>query len=367
MSELLTQANRVIRKSRPFDDTSKRITVFQRKNLLQLTFQTKGCRYSLAGFCSMCNYGQGTLAAHDVIMQELEEICNSNAFHESSMILLGASGSFLDNEEIPEDLQCDIMKRISQSHMQEVYIETHYKSISDFKLKKIYEIFSDKYVHIEMGLETIVEEFQSNILNKVIFLEDLKNTILQIHDNHLYVDLNILFGMPFLTANQQIEDTLNSIHWALENEADNVIVFPINIQPYTIFEWWYVNGYITVPSLWGLFFLLQKLSDKELSKICLAWYGNRYIAYSTKRATVIPRACPICQQQLIFFFNDFAENYNLSYRKKYIDKFNERIFSCGCRQAFMEELEDKTSTDITSKLTSAHEALERWLKEYGAK
>lgn len=361
MNDILTQANKIIRKTRPSDDISKRINVFQRRNFLQLTFKTKGCRYSAAGSCSMCNYGQGVTPEHDVIMQELEEICNSDAFCESSMILLGASGSFLDNEEIPENLQYDIMNRISKSHMQEIYIETHYKSISDSKLQKIQKIFFNKYVHMEMGLETTVEEFQLNILNKVISLTELKNTIQQIHAHHLYADLNILFGMPFLTARQQIEDTLNSIHWALENEADSIIVFPINIQPYTVFEWWYVNGYITVPSLWGLFILLQKLSDKELSCMGLAWYGNRHIVYSYQKKTVVPRVCPICKQQLISFFNDFAENYNLSYRKKRMDKFNAQIFSCECRQIFINELENATNTDITSKLASAHKALERWV------
>lgn len=364
MSDILTQANKIIRKSRPSDDISKRITVFQRKNFLQLTFQTTGCRYSAAGLCSMCNYGQGVASEYNVTMQELEEICNSDAFRESDMILLGASGSFLDNKEISENLQYEIMNRIAKTHMQEIYIETHYKSISDSKLQKIHEIFFKKYVHIEMGLETTVEEFQLNILNKVISLTKFKNTIHQIHTYNFYVDLNILFGMPFLTAKQQIEDTLNSIHWALENGADNVIVFPINIQPYTIFEWWYVNGYITVPSLWGLFVLLHKLTDRELSCVYLAWYGNRHIIYSSQKKTVIPQACPICQRQLISFFNGFVENNNLSYRKKYIDRFDAKIFSCECQQRFINELEDKTNTNITSKLTSAHKALERWVKKH---
>lgn len=364
MNGILTHANKIIRKSRPFDDISKRITVFQRKNFLQLTFQTQGCRFSAAGSCSMCNYGQGIALEHDVIMRELEEICNSYAFQESDMILLGASGSFLDNEEISENLQYDIMNRISKSDMQEIYIETHYKSISDLKLQKIHEIFFKKHVHIEMGLETAVEEFQLNILNKVIPLTEIKKTIQQIHAHHLYADLNILFGMPFLAAEQQIKDTLNSIHWAIKNGVDNIIVFPINIQPYTVFEWWYINGYITVPSLWGLFFLLQNLTDKELSCMCLAWYGNRHIVYSSQKATVIPQACPICQQQLISFFNDFTEHFNLSYRKKLIKEFNEKTFSCGCRQNFINELEDKTNTNVTSKLEFAHKALERWIRDH---
>lgn len=364
MNNLLTKANILIRKSRPSDSSSKRINIFKRQNFLQLTFQTQGCRYSKMGSCSMCNYGQGIAPERNMIMQELEEICNSDAFSESSMILLGASGSFLDNDEISESLQYEIMNRIAQSHMQEIYIETHYKSISDSKLKKIHEIFPDKCVHIEMGLETTVEEYQLNILNKIISLTELKATIKQIHAYHLYADLNILYGMPFLTINQQMEDTLNSIHWAMQNGADNIIIFPINIQPYTVFAWWYDHGYITVPSLWGLFALLQKLTDQELSCTCLAWYGNRSIAYSAQKATIIPNACPICRQKLISFFEDFVGNFHLSYRKKHMNEFDARTFSCKCRQSLIQEISSGKDNNVISKLTSAHEALERWLKEH---
>lgn len=364
MNDLLSKANVLIRKSRPSDDSSKRINVFQREHLLQLTFQTNGCRYSALGSCTMCNYGQGVPIDIQIILQELDEICHSKAFLESTMILLGASGSFLDGGEIPDKLQYDIMKRISQSHMQEIFIETHYKSVSNDKLQIIQEIFSDKTVHIEMGLETITEEFQTNILNKPISLSLLKETIRQIHKHNIVVDLNILFGMPFLTINQQIEDTLKTIRWALGNGADNIIVFPINIHPYTVFEWWYDNGFITVPSLWGLFTILQNLTDNELSCICLAWYGNRCITYSSEKKTVIPRACPMCQEQLILFFDDFASNYNLSYRRESLHEFANQNFPCKCRQNLTAEVTDDMHTSFMSKLKPAHDALERWVKEY---
>ena len=364
MDNLLSKANILIRKYRPSDDSSRRINVFQRGNLLQLTFQTNGCRYSVSGSCTMCNYGQGVITDAQFILQELDEICHSKAFVESTMILLGASGSFLDEGELPSKLQYNIMKRISQSHIQEIFIETHYKSVSNEKLQIIQEIFHDKAVHIEMGLETITEEFQTNILNKPISLSQLKETIQQIHAHNIVVDLNILFGMPFLTVNQQIEDTLKTIRWALENGADNIILFPINIHPYTVFEWWYDNGLITVPSLWGLFMVLQNLTDKELSCICLAWYGNRYIAYSPEKKTIIPQACPACQEQLISFFDSFASNYNLSYRKKSLEEFTNRTFHCKCRENLIAEASAEICTDFMFKLKSAHDTLERWVKEY---
>lgn len=367
MNDLLSEANILIRKSRPSDDSSRRITVFQRGKMLQLTFQTSGCQYSASGSCTMCNYGQGIIADVEFILRELDEICHSKAFIESTMILLGASGSFLDERELSTKLQYDIMKRISQSHVHEIFIETHYKSVSDEKLQIIQKIFHDKAVHLEMGLETITKEFQINILNKPISLPQLKETIQKIHAYNILVDLNVLFGMPFLTVNQQIEDTLKTISWASENGADNIIVFPINIHPYTVFEWWYDNGYIAEPSLWGLFGVLQNLTNKELSCICLAWYGNRCITYSSEKKTVIPQACPTCQKHLILFFDNFASNYNLSYRKKSLDEFYNRTFHCKCRQNLIAKANAEICTDYMSKLKSAHDALERWVKEFAGK
>lgn len=364
MNELLAKANISIRTNRPLDDPSKVISVFRRGNFLQLTFQTQGCRYSNVGSCSMCNYGKGTMHSPKTVLQELECICRSQDFLETEMVLLGASGSFLDKEELPEKLQYDIMKRISQSHMKEIFIETHCNSFSELTLQKIRKIFSEQCVHIEMGLETITAEFQTNILNKIISLENLKYIIDKIHTYHMFVDLNVLFGMPFLTIGQQIEDTRKTINWALENGADDIIIFPINIQPYTVFEWWYARKYITVPSLWGLFALLLNLNDKELMHICLAWYGNRSIFYSQNKKTIIPYSCSECRESLISFYEDFTLNRNLHYRKKRLQEFLYRSFSCNCRQSVLKMMENNTDNTIAPEWFSAHKGLERWLNEY---
>lgn len=360
MNALLTKANRIIRKERPLDMPSMIITIFRRNNFLQLTFQTSGCRYSSAGTCTMCNYGKGVIADSQIILDELDRVCHSKDFLECDMILLGASGSFLDESEIPEELQYTIMKRIAQTHMKEVYIETHYKSITISKLKNIHTIFPHKCVCIEMGLETTTIEFQDNILNKNISLHELKLVMNQIHTYDMRVSLNVLLGLPFLTKDEQLADTLKSIDWALENGADDVVVFPVNIHPYTVFEWWHKNGYIELPSLWLLFELLLNLPDKYLPYICISWYGNRNIYYSSEKMTCTPYACANCQPKLLSFFEDFASNFSLEFRKEKLHELVQMQFLCDCRQKVTE------STAEVSKNTrwnEAHKALERWINK----
>lgn len=356
MNKLLSKANILMRKNRPLDNPNEIITVFRRNNFLQLTFQSNGCRYSAAGSCSMCNYGKGKTATLQEILSKLETICQTKDFKECDMILLGASGSFLDDQEIPNEYQHKIMERIAKSHIHEIYIETHYKSITIPKLHIIRKLFPNQYINIEMGLETITAEYQINILNKKIPLNELSEVIKQIHSVNMFVSLNVLVGIPFLSEKEQLTEALKTLRWALNNKADYVVLFPINIQPYSLFEWWHKNNYISVPSLWMLVFLLSELSDEEMKHVCFAWYGNRCITYSDERKTQTPQACPLCRKQLIDFFETFSNDFNVENRKLYLKQLQETNFKCNCYRNLYTNIEK--STKKYPDLKSGHIAIE---------
>lgn len=358
MNTLLSKYNIETRKNRPLDSGKEIITVYKHGNLMQLTFRTIGCRFSMLGSCSMCNYGKGEQINPIKALLELEEICKSNEFLNSKMILLGASGSFLDEYEIPKELQYDIMRYISKSHIEEVFIETHYKTISEDILQNIKKIFGEKVVHIEMGLETTTKNYQNNILNKEISLYDLSKTIEIIHQYTMNVSLNILLGLPFLTLKEQINDTKKSIDWAMQNFVDYIVVFPINFQPYTLFKWWYSNGYAKQTSPWLLVELLKSLSDEELPHICLAWYGNRSISYDSEQFTIIPFSCTECQDKLISFFSDFTTNYDLNYRKKILNDFITTSFSCNCKTKFLESINNEKNLEFN--IDNVNKSFKNW-------
>ena len=98
--------------------------------------------------------------------------------------------------------------------------------------------------------------------------------------------------------------------------------------------------------------------------ICLAWYGNRSIFYSQNKKTIIPYSCSECRESLISFYEDFTLNRNLHYRKKRLQEFLYRSFSCNCRQSVLKMMENNTDNTIAPEWFSAHKGLERWLNEY---
>lgn len=359
MNRILQRANLIIRENIPYDNKNNLITVFRRGDFLQLNFQTIGCKLSSAGTCTMCNYGHGIEIGLESIMSELYRICTFENMRGINSVLLGAAGSFLDPYEMSENIQIQILRFFSKSSIQNIIIETHYASINESTLSIIRNLLPDKKIEIELGLETVDGNLQENLLNKIIPLDELNAKIKQIHSFNMTVTLNILLGLPFLSARMQLNETRNTIKWALRNKADYVIVFPVNIQPYTLFEWWYHNGYFKQISAWLLVFLLNELTDYEMNHLSISWYGNRTITYEKNRTTIVPCSCLNCQSKLLAFFDDFSLQKNIEYRRQKLKQLLTMKLPCNCREDTLSQIKLQQNDRINYTLKKIIKNTER--------
>ncbi len=365
MDTLIQAANIAIRSGRPLNLSRRSITIFRRGRFIQLTFQTEGCRFSSGGSCSMCNYGCGRKPDVSQLMKELHVVLNicRNCV---DTILLGASGSFLDKEEIPESLRDLIFEAVFQSGIPQIIIETHYKSISDDVLRRIVQLLPDRKIELEVGLETTNQWIGEHILNKEIDLHEFEAMILAAHRFHMTVTVNLLLGIPFFMETAQISDTKSSIRWALSKKADYIIVFPINIHPYTLFEWLYQKGYIRPPSLWLAVRLLLELDDFELDHVSMAWYGNRSVDYGKERVSIHPQVCKSCRNVLLTFFEEFYTNRDLNHRKRKLVKLMHTPLSCNCRERVFREVPADLGF-LESEYQAARCEIEGSIEKYGRK
>ena len=362
MDPLIQAANLAIRSGRPPDWPNQTIVVFRQEHFLQLTFQTQGCRFSSGGSCSMCNYGYGKAPDADKLMHELFQVLNGCG-NEIETILLGASGSFLDENEIPEALQNRILQAVFQRKIPQIIIETHYKSISDAILRRIAEQLPNRSIELEVGLETADSWIGTHILNKRINLTEFEMMIAVAHRYGMSVTVNLLLGMPFFTEAAQLADTKNSIRWALSKNVDYIIVFPLNIHPYTLFEWLYQKGYIQPPSLWLAVRLLSELDDFELAHVSMAWYGNRSVDYGAGQVSVVPKTCDACRDVLLSFFEVFYATRNLGERKKQIEELLRTNFPCNCREKVFQKLSTAPEF-LSSEYQAARHKIEGLVSQY---
>lgn len=337
MDTLIQAANIAIRSDRPLDPSERAIVVFQQGCFLQLTFQTQGCRFSAGGSCSMCNYGHGRQPDANRLMNELHKVLNSCGNHVET-ILLGTSGSFLDEKEIPESLRNRILQAVFRSGIPQIIIETHYTSISDSVLHRISQLLSGRKIELEVGLETVNPWIGEHILNKRIDLSEFEEIIAAAHHYEMTVTVNLLLGIPFYTEAAQLSDAKASIRWALSKKVDYIIVFPLNIHPYTLFERLYQKGLVQPPSLWLAVRLLSELDDFELEHVSMAWYGNRSVDYKEGRVSILPQACGTCRETLLSFFEAFYVSRDLEDRKRQIADLLQTPLLCDCRERAFQKM-----------------------------
>jgi len=296
----------------------------------QIYFPSRGCRYA----CTMCNYGFRHPVREREILQELDTICNNLEDASNSIVILESSGSFLDEKELPEELQEKIMKRIARTDLPEIQIETHYRTITKRKVERIKEIFKSKNIVFELGLESTSPEVLK-IYNKAIDLEQLLKTIWFCHENGIVISLNVMLGAPLLTIHEQIVDTVHSVKWILDNcpKDTSIVLFPLNIKDFTLVKHMYKQGRYSVVYDWAFIEVLRKIPQGELHRVYISWYGNRCNEFHGEQAIIKPYHCNKCENELENFYRSFVGTTDAVQKSKLIKEISS--FKCQCKDEFL--------------------------------
>ena len=299
--------------------TNKKFDTFFDGKVLQICFYSKGCRFSQNGSCIMCDYGKPrkeNLNPNDIKKIMLKTFTNLK--HQPKVLLLNSLGSILDELEMPKENILILLDEISKIDIDVIIFETHYSSINKNILQLIREKLSKKRIAIELGFESSNPEYRKNYLNKMIDNEQFIKKVNLIKSYGFIVETNIIFGIPFLSTKEQINDTVQSIIWCFNNNIDGVNLFPMNIKPYTLLYKLYETGKYFPISHKDFIEVLRQIPKDYIDKVYLCWYGNRQIYYDGK-----PTILPMCNEneynKIMNFYKDFNLHKDKEYRKNLLN------------------------------------------------
>ncbi len=334
--EIIVKMNKHIRKSRPFLKSNVICDVFRNGTFLEIAFMSKRCKNDAAGSCIMCDYGSVNGAQnYDAYLREMDAILQSEKGIEH--LLLCTNGSIMDFSQIPRDIFYKIIEHAGKTDISNIIIEAHYLDITNEKLQKVKQLLLSKNVTIELGMETACQKYQDYIIMKQIDMQKFEAVITNIQSHEFSVDVNILFGLPFLSEKEQLLDTKNAISWAFEHNC-NAVLFPINVKPYTLLMNMYENGYYKPVSHWQLLLLLDEIEPEQLSRITISYYGNREENfYDKNHRAILPECCPICKNPLMDFYDAFYKEDHCFQKKNLLNhilNFNK----CECLKKQKERL-----------------------------
>lgn len=326
----LKRINKQIRNKRPCLSTKELCSIFRSGDLLEIGFLSKQCKNDLSGSCLMCDYGyMHQMGSLEEYIREMKAIL-AEYTENIDYLLLCTNGSILDSYQISTEILTAILIEAQKSSIPNIIIETHYKDVTKDKLDLINRIV-EKPITIEMGLETINPKYQDALFMKGISIKKYLSTIQLIKKYNYNIEINIMLGLPFLSPKQQIDDAINTIEWAV-CQGCSPVLFPLNIKYFTFLRYMYDKKVYTPISLWLVVILLDKLSDKALQEIIIAWYGNRDESYSKDSPTIMPQACRICKPILNKFFQNFLRTDEVKERKLLISNLMSQS-ACECLTA----------------------------------
>ena len=331
----IKNVNKYLRNSRPYFPEDKFCEVFKTGDLLEIGFLSKQCKNDMSGSCLMCDYGRADKVGPNEIYLGIMDKILSEECENINFLLLCSNGSILDEYQISTQLLTEILKKAQNCKIPKIIIETHYKDVTKDRLALIKSIIH-KPVTIEMGLETINPVYQSAFFMKGIDIGSYEKTIELIHSYNFDVEVNIMLGLPFMSAYEQVEDVKETIKWAIEKNCTPVI-FPVNIKAHTMLRYLYENKLYNPISLWLLVHLLDSVKPTVLEKIIIAWYGNRDESYTPEIPTIHPVCCNDCQENLIAFGRKFLDLEDGFARKKLIETLKKDT-SCNCYRNLTQKL-----------------------------
>lgn len=291
----------------------------------QLLFTSCGCNNA----CTFCNYGFDYNLTLEMCKPQLEKIRLED--YPITTLELEANGSFLREKEIPYDLFLYVLNYVSNKGIPNITIETFFSTITENKLKDIRKILGkDQNVDFEIGFETSNTELRSKAYNKDFRNEDVIEKAKLIKKYNMTFEVNFLLGAPFLSREEQIQDTLNSIDYVFRNFPKNTIcvLFPINIKQRTMLAKWQELGLYDEISSWEFVELLHRIPIEYMDKITIAWWGNRENTFAAANSQQFPKDCDKCHKMLLDFYKEFYCNWNPLYRKNITEKIWQKHCTC---------------------------------------
>ena len=259
-----------IKEDRLLDRIGKEFTIILR---------SKGCSWGLSkyGGCSMCGYYLDAVnedVSTDQLINQFNFAYNNkineiNNDSKNYIFKIYNSGSFLDDNEIPQEVRTYIYEKISKvEKIKEFVIESRLEYINTEKLEEIREFFGKKYLEIAIGLETTDDYIRNQYINKGFLFKSFMGSLKLLKEYNIGARVYLLLKPPFLNEQGAIDDCSNSIKKLVDLNVNSISINPLNIQKGTLAEYlWFQNRY-RPPWFYSLFKCLKNsLSQEDLKFI----------------------------------------------------------------------------------------------------
>ena len=220
---------------------------------------TRGCSFAMnkSKGCSVCGHACSSLWSPTVDMEDAYADFLSS-FHalepmHPPVLSIYTSGSFLDTRELPKRLRNLILSKVAEANwVRQIYFESLPQFVDEATLSEIQSIVGDRDISIGMGLDSADEQVRHMCFLRRIPTTLFRNAVLLCKRFGINTVAYIVHMPPFLSEEESVFDTANSIKNALAMHFDKVSIEPTALQTGSLQTLLARVGLYTPPTFWSV-------------------------------------------------------------------------------------------------------------------
>ena len=319
-------------------DPERPVAAWSEKDLLDdkivdafvVIFRSPGCYWSKQSGCLMCGYNNDCLASvtPENLITQFEKAMEKYAGQ--PYFKLYTSGSFFDSNEIGIEAQENILAMVGE-RAKKILVESRPEFVNQKALDRVFA--SVEKLEIAIGLETANDDIRCKSINKGFKFTDFERAAKLARENGARIRTYLILKPPYITENEAIADTLESIKIA-GPLSDVISVNPMNIQNYTVVEGLWKKSLYRPPWLWSLLEVLEQSSRLTDVRVISAPSGG-----GSRRGV---HNCRKCDKEILAKVDEFSLNQDP-------EIFNG--LKCQCKEKWLDYLDVEQYMGSTGHLT----------------
>ena len=291
----------------------------------------KGCGwYKKSGGCSICGFNSELekvnrikkINNEDLMM--LYKIAERATFAMSPFRLtIFNGGSFLNDDEIPLEVQLDIADNFKRHFsFQVMEIESRPEYVKENKIAELVDRAKPKTVQVNIGLECVDDYIRINYINKGFLKEEYERACSVLKNNGAKVLTYVFLKPPFISEKRAIKEAINTVNYVFEQGTGEAALECAFVQKNTQLEKLYKKNEFRPPWLWSIIKVIESISGKGIVRI-----GD---FQDVPPPLAVPYNCDRCSNEIMGLFREYKKTLNI--------KIFENL-TCECKTMWLKELE----------------------------
>jgi len=299
-----------------------------------LLFPGSGCSWAKSehGGCFMCGFKSRIdeitkdmrISPGELI--EIYKVSKSMVSGETAENLtIYNGGSFLNNDEVPLEVQLEICEDVSSiPSIKVLFVESRPEFVTEEKISLLVSKLREKKLKVGLGLECVNDDIREKCVNKGLSKKDFEKAVMLLRDNGVKVLTYVFIKPLYITEREAILEAIRTTDYAFQVGSNEVTLEAALVQRGTRMEEVYREGDFRPPWLWSVIEVLK--ATYQLGIVNVGDFTDEPPPIAT------PYNCEKCSSKITSLFNRYKQSHE-------IDIFDN--IDCDCKSSWREILDKR--------------------------